>query len=113
MSVGNALFFANIKADYKWGYMSNNTLVFGYQKQDRVDYSLIFWKIDKDVKVIKQIKYLVDIRSVDDYCCVITKQNDLYQIQLMNSIGSPVDTKIINIEPEFIGMSQTHIVISS
>jgi len=30
MSVGNALFFANIKADYKWGYMSNETLVFGY-----------------------------------------------------------------------------------
>jgi len=31
----------------------------------------------------------------------------------MNSIGSPLDTKIINIEPEFVGMSQTHIVVSS
>ncbi len=30
MTVGNALFFANIKSDYKWGYMNNNTLVFGY-----------------------------------------------------------------------------------
>ena len=30
MTVGNALFFANIKQDYKWGYFSDSTLVFGY-----------------------------------------------------------------------------------
>ena len=114
MAVGNALFFANIKPDYKWGYMQNNTLVFGFQKQDRVDYNLIFWQIEKDRKVIKQVKYLVNVKAVDDHCCVVTKLGaDLFQLQLMNSIGSPLDTKLVNIEPEFMAMSQTHVVVAS
>jgi WD repeat-containing protein 35 len=44
---------------------------------------------------------------------VITKVNDLYQIQLLNSIGTALDSKLIKIEPEFISMSQTHIIIAS
>lgn len=30
MAVNNALFFANIKPNHKWGFMSNSTLVFAY-----------------------------------------------------------------------------------
>lgn len=30
MAVGPAIYFANIKLDYKWGWMDNQTVVFGY-----------------------------------------------------------------------------------
>ena len=31
----------------------------------------------------------------------------------MNSLGSPLDVKYVNVEPEFVSMSGTHIVVSS
>jgi hypothetical protein len=36
---------------------------------------------------------------------MITKVNELYCIQLLNSIGTALDSKLIKIEPEFISMS--------
>lgn len=30
MAVGPAIFFANVKLDYKWGYLNNGSIVFGY-----------------------------------------------------------------------------------
>ena len=35
-----------------------------------------------------------------------------YLLILSNSIGSPVDNKIINIEPNLIGINSTHVVVS-
>ena len=30
MAVGPAIFFANVKMDHKWGWMSTKTVVYGY-----------------------------------------------------------------------------------
>lgn len=116
MVVGSSIYFANIKSDYKWGYMSNESLVFAYQKADRIDFCVIFWDIKTDTKIIKYVKNLLAIRTCGEFCILITKaedNSDTYSIILCNSIGSPVDNKIINIEPTHISMSKTHIVISS
>ena len=38
------IYFADIKPYYKWGYMSD-TVVFGYQKEDRIDFCVIFYNV--------------------------------------------------------------------
>jgi WD repeat-containing protein 35 len=58
MAVGSSIYFANIKVDHKWAYLSNNTLVFGYQKADRIEYSIIFWDVPNNKKTLKYVKNL-------------------------------------------------------
>ena len=73
MAVGSSIYFANIKVDHKWSYLSNNTLVFGYQKSDRIEYSIIFWDVPNNKKTIKYVKNLQEIKSAGDMCCIITE----------------------------------------
>jgi WD repeat-containing protein 35 len=51
-----------------------------------------------------------------DHCLMVTKSdesNHLWNLTLCNSIGCPVDNKKINIEPLFVAMNKTHVVVSS
>lgn len=36
-----------------------------------------------------------------------------YQLILCNAIGSSVDTKYINIQPQYIAMTKTHVIVAS
>lgn len=115
MVVGSSIYFANIKSDYKWGYMSNETLAFAYQKSDRIDFCVIFWDIKADSKIIKYVKNLIAIKAYGEFCVLVSKfeETEQYNLTLCGSIGNPVDSKIINIEPTYISMSKTHIIIAS
>ena len=42
IAVQSSMYFADIKPYYKWGYMTD-TVVFGYQKEDRIDFCVIFY----------------------------------------------------------------------
>jgi WD repeat-containing protein 35 len=56
------------------------------------------------------------VKAYGEFCVLITKieeNSDQYQLLLCNSIGSPVDSKFINIEPLYVYMSSTHIVVCS
>ena len=44
IALGSCIYFADIKPYYKWGYMSD-TVVFGYQKEDRIDFCVIFYNV--------------------------------------------------------------------
>jgi WD repeat-containing protein 35 len=56
---------ASIKHDYKWTYLNNGTLVFAYQKIDKVSYSIVYWNTKTNEKIIKQAKRLLRILSCD------------------------------------------------
>ncbi|KAL4456550.1 hypothetical protein ABPG74_000657 [Tetrahymena malaccensis] len=115
MAVNQAIFFANIKPDHKWAYMSDGTLAFAYQKIDRVEYTIIFWDTINNKKNLKFVKNLCCLRASGDLCCIITELigYDLWQIDLCNSIGSPIDSKQINIYPNAVTMTKTHIIVCS
>jgi len=59
------------------------------------------------------VRSLINIVANADYCALITKgdSSTSWVIILCNSIGSPVDSREINIEPIYYAMSKTHIVI--
>jgi WD repeat-containing protein 35 len=114
MSVDTNLYFANIKLEYKWGFINNQVLVFAYQKLDRVEFSVIFWNIANDKKHIKFLRNLIHIKAAGDMCCLITEiDEETWQIDLCNSIGSPIDTKMINVHPVMASMTKTHIIVCS
>lgn len=59
----------------------------------------------KNERIIKFTKNLVEILACQEFCCIITKfeneNGEFWQLDLCNSVGSPIDTKYINIEPIF------------
>lgn len=100
-----------------WAYFSK-TLVFAFKKPERNDMCVIFWDTTINQKSVKYMKRLRKIEANGDYCILIT-QNEKKEgshewlIVLCNAVGCPLEQKTITIEPKYVTMSQTHIVIAS
>ena len=114
LAVDTNILFANIQPEYLWGYFSN-TLVFAFRKPERSDMCIIFWDTTINEKHVKYMKRLKRIEAFGEYCILITKcegSNDRYLVVLCNAVGCPLEQKTINIEPKFVSMSQTHVIIA-
>ena len=48
IAAGSAIYCAAVRPNYKWCYLSNGTLVFAYQKTDRVEFCVVFWDTKSD-----------------------------------------------------------------
>ena len=65
------------------------------------------------------MKSLLEIKAHGDYCVLVSKLidedqvKDTWIVQLCNSIGCPVESKSISIEPKHVAMNATHIIIAS
>ena len=63
---------------------------------------------------MKYVKNLIDVASYGSFCLLTAQINEnSYILILCNSIGSPVDNRIINICPDYIGLNETHIIACS
>ena len=115
LSVNSILYFANIKPDYKWAFF-NETIVYSFMKPDRADYCIVFWNTRTDDRYVKYVKKLMGVAGGGECCVLATKaeeSNNRFVLILCNAIGSPIDTKQINIEPLFISMNKTHVIVCS
>jgi WD repeat-containing protein 35 len=98
-----------------WAYFSN-TLVFGFRKPERNDMCIMFWDTSINEKHVKYMKRLQKIAAFDEYCVLIAKLEDeteQWTIVLCNSVGCPIESKTINIEPKFVAMNKTHVIVAS
>jgi WD repeat-containing protein 35 len=114
LAVDSFIYFANIRQDYKWGYFSS-TLVYGFTTADRPEHCVIFWDTKTDDTYKKYVRKLVDMRAAGDNC-VLAKADDTgnqYILILCNAIGSPVDSKYVEVEPLHMAMTETHVVLAS
>jgi WD repeat-containing protein 35 len=115
LAVDSHIFFANIRPDYLWGYFSH-TLVYAVLKKERSEHVVVFWDTQSDEKYTKYIKQVTHIRSSDEYCVLVTKADDAsgqYILIVCNDIGSPVDSKYLQIEPLHVAMTNTHVIVAS
>jgi WD repeat-containing protein 35 len=114
LAVDSFIYFANIRQDYKWGYFSN-TLVYGFTKADRPEHCVIFWDSKTGDKYTKYVRKLMGIRAAGENC-VLSKADDSgsqFILILCNAIGSPADSKYIDVEPVHMAMTQTHVIVAS
>jgi WD repeat-containing protein 35 len=116
LAVDHFIFFANVRPDYKWGYFSD-TVVYSFTKPERSENCVVFWDTKLNGHQIKYVKGLIGIVACGDYCVLSTKtDNDPahpYVLILCNAIGTPVDSKYIDIEPVYVEMTKTHVVVAS
>ncbi|XP_074656125.1 WD repeat-containing protein 35-like isoform X2 [Tubulanus polymorphus] len=115
LAVDSYIYFANIRPDYKWGYCCS-TVVYAFTKPDRLENCVIFWDTKNNEKYVKYVKHLLSITASGDFCCLATRADDVsgqYVLVLCNSIGTPLDSKYIDIDPVYVTMTKTHIVAAS
>eukprot|EP00736_Rhodelphis_marinus_P014135 Rmarinus@m.4538 len=115
LAVDSFIYFANIRPDNKWGHFGN-VIVYSFTKPERPEHCVIFWDTKTDERHAKYVKKLLAIRAAGEYCVLATKADDSsgqYILILCNAMGSPVDSKYIDIEPVFLTMTDTHVVVAS
>lgn len=119
LAVDAYIYFANIRPDYRWGFFAN-TLVYAFNKPDRQELGVVFWDTHTDERYTKYVKKLRDIRAAGDNCVLATHSDDAaagggeqHILILCNAIGSPVDSKYIDITPTHITMTKYHVIVAS
>lgn len=115
LAVDSYIYFANLRPDYEWGYFAN-TLVYAFSKPDRAENCVAFWDTVSDERHIKYVKQLITIRAAGDNCVFATRTDDnsgQYILILCNAIGSPVDSKYIDVEPLYLAMTEHHVIVAS
>lgn len=115
LAVDSHLYFANVRPQYIWGYFCN-TLVYSYNKPDFVDTCVTFWDTGSDERYTKYIKGLLSIQAADDNCVLATLNPDSdgeYLLILCDTIGSPVDSKVMPIYPKYVTMTKYHVIAAS
>ncbi|KAF4316770.1 hypothetical protein G195_009819 [Phytophthora kernoviae 00238/432] len=135
LAVDSHIYFANIRPAYKWGFYAN-TLVYTYNRADQIENCVVFWDTKSDERCTKYIRGLLAIKAAGDNCVLVTKiyneemgagevngqlvddepgvfKEIQYQLILCDTIGSPIESKIIDFEPLFVAMTSRHIVAAS
>jgi WD repeat-containing protein 35 len=75
---------------------------------------MIFWNMKSKTRVTKYVKNLLDITSSGSFCMISAQINENeYILILSNSIGSPVDNRLINFKPAWMCMNSTHAIVAN
>uniref|UniRef100_A0A3Q2CBS3 WD repeat-containing protein 35 n=1 Tax=Cyprinodon variegatus TaxID=28743 RepID=A0A3Q2CBS3_CYPVA len=115
LAVDSYIYFANIRPDYKWGYCCS-TVVYAYTKPEQQEYCVVFWDTKNNEKFVKTVKSLMSITTCGDFCILASKADEMqpqFILMLCNSIGTPLDSKYIDIDPLFVTMTRTHVIAAS
>ncbi|XP_076068879.1 intraflagellar transport protein Oseg4 [Oratosquilla oratoria] len=115
LAVDSFIYFANIRPDYRWCYFAN-TVVYTYTKPERPETCVTFWDTRNNEHYIKHIKYLMGIASAGEHCVLAVRTDDgsgQFGLIICNAIGTPVDSKYIDIEPHYLTMTSNYVFAAS
>eukprot|EP00057_Strongylocentrotus_purpuratus_P012812 XP_011667286.1 PREDICTED: WD repeat-containing protein 35 isoform X1 [Strongylocentrotus purpuratus] len=123
LAVDSYIYFANIRPDYKWGYCAS-TVVYSFTKPERVENCVVFWDTLNSERYVKYVKNLLSVTAYGDHCVLATRADETmgqvdpsdpvqYVLVLCNCIGTPLESKYIDIEPSFVAVTKTHVIAAS
>lgn len=135
LGVDSFIYFANIRLDYMWCYF-NNTIAFvessnqNHQSMDPNQNVVIFWDTQGNQTISKVVDFVLGIHCHDEHCVIACEtqkiipkdtnivvetsfKDQMYQLSICNSLGTTVDSKYIELKPQFITMNSTHVIIAN
>ena len=135
LGVDSFIYFANIRLDYMWCYF-NKTIAFietSNQNRQSVDPNqscVIFWDTQGNQTTSKFIDFVLGIHSYGEHCVIACEtqkitpkdnnivvetayKDQMYQLNICNALGTTVDSKYVDLKPQFISMNATHVVVAN
>ncbi|XP_046383004.1 WD repeat-containing protein 35 [Ischnura elegans] len=138
-AIDSHIYFANVRPRYKWCYLAT-TLVYAHHCPPRnttaegtncnqepvTGNTVTFWETTSNELYTKTVNFLYAMASSGEHCVLATQEEDSlgvnareedskgkYGLILCNAIGTPVDTKYINVEPFWISMNNSYVFAAS
>ncbi|VDN93551.1 unnamed protein product, partial [Brugia pahangi] len=114
-AVDSHLFFANIRLDYKWAYCGH-TVIYSYERMESKEHCVVFFQTKLEEAYLQYVKPIVALASSNEHCILITRvENQIgqYLMQICNGIGTTIDSKYINLEPKYVAMNDSEVVIAN
>jgi WD repeat-containing protein 35 len=114
LAVDSFIYFANIRHEHQWGFFGD-TLVYGLKRQDKAEACITFLNTRTNDSFAKYVNRFVAIRAAGERCILVTKgeTHGQYILILCNALGSPVDSKYIEVEPLSLAMTPEYIIVAS
>lgn len=87
-----------------------------FTKTERSEHCVVFWDTKLHGHQVKYVANLIDVVAAGDHCVLSTRTTDgsgQFVLILCNANGTPVDSKYIDIKPDRIAMTKTHVVAAS
>jgi len=115
LAVDTFIYFANIRPDYRWGFFGD-TLVAAYAQPERTDSTVLFWNIKTDERCVKHFSRLLSVKATGENCVLASAADapsQQFSLVLCNAIGSPLDSKYIDVEPTFLTVTPYHVAAAS
>lgn len=75
LTVDHFIYFASVRPDYRWGFFAD-TVVYAFNKPERVEHCVVFWNVKTKARVIKFVKNLIGIAAAGEHCVLATKADD-------------------------------------
>ncbi|KAG8232917.1 hypothetical protein J437_LFUL011026 [Ladona fulva] len=131
-AIDSHIYFANVRPKYKWCYLAS-TLVYAHRrprisieetnKESNLVSCVTFWETVSNEVYSKNIRHLYGMAAHGDHCVLGTLEEEAqiivgrgdeggrgkYGLLLCSAIGTPVDSKYINIEPLWITMNSSYV----
>ncbi|XP_075212960.1 intraflagellar transport protein Oseg4 [Lycorma delicatula] len=115
LSVDSYIYFANIRPSYRWAYFSH-TVVYSYNRPDRFGTVVTFWDTNNNECYHKPLRGLLGVAACKEHCVLAVRTDDAsnpYGLLLCNSIGTPVDSKYMDMEPLWVCINSSHVFAAS
>ncbi|KAA0197686.1 hypothetical protein HAZT_HAZT001209 [Hyalella azteca] len=115
LAVDAFIYFANIRPDYRWCYFAS-TVVYTYTRPERAETCVTFWDTANNEHYVKYIKYLMGMVAAGEHCVLSVRTDDgsgQFGLIICNAIGTPVDSKYIDIEPLHVAMTANYVFAAS
>uniref|UniRef100_A0A0R3RYI0 ANAPC4_WD40 domain-containing protein n=1 Tax=Elaeophora elaphi TaxID=1147741 RepID=A0A0R3RYI0_9BILA len=114
-AVDSHLFFANIRPDYKWAYCGQ-TVIYSYERVESKEHCVVFFQTKLEEAYLQYVKPIVALTASNEHCVLISRvENQIgqYLMQICNGIGTTVDSKCISLEPKYVAMTDSQVVIAN
>eukprot|EP01105_Mastigella_eilhardi_P009634 TRINITY_DN2268_c0_g1_i1.p1 TRINITY_DN2268_c0_g1~~TRINITY_DN2268_c0_g1_i1.p1 ORF type:complete len:779 (-),score=235.82 TRINITY_DN2268_c0_g1_i1:3400-5388(-) len=115
LAMDSFIFFANVRPSYHWAYFAH-TLVYAFPRPDTAEISIMFWNLKSDEKHLRRVKKFVSVYAKGDRCVLVSKSEevlDQWVLIMCNSCGSLLDTHYLDMQPKFITMTETHVIVAN
>lgn len=135
LGVDSFIYFANIRLDYLWCYF-NKTVAFiessnqNHQSVDPNQNVVIFWDTQGNQTSSKVVDFVLGIFAHGEHCVIACEsqkiipkdsntvvetnfKDQMYQLNICNSLGTTVDSKYVDLKPQFVSMNSNYVVIAN
>lgn len=130
LAVDSFVYFANIRPQYRWASFGD-CVVYAFARPDKVESCVVFWNIKTGEKHAKFIKRLISIHAAGENCILVARadaeaaeaaegvadpgapSSSQHVLILCNAIGSPLDTKYIDVTPDHVAITPFHVAVAS